>query len=102
MIDFHKWPKGLNTKLAVFDFSISEASRKFDVEFFESFDDLDYFQYAIVEFDDNIFALIRYRGAPLPGITLEGWEGMPKQVQLQLFMTRFSINSDRVLWVAET
>ena len=94
------WPAGLCVELAVLRFTVETSQKIFGVKFKEDYDDLDYFDYAIIRIEDFKFALIRYRGSPLPGITLLGIENLAIDEQLRFFLKHFKISKDKISWSA--
>jgi len=97
----NKWPIGLNVELAVLDFTVESAAEKFCTEFEIDHDDLDYYYYSTLSLNVGTFALIRYRSAPYPGITLLGMDTVSPDEQIALFCDYYNIGSERLLWQEE-
>jgi uncharacterized protein (TIGR02118 family) len=103
-ISINQWPKGLAKELAFVPLSVPEAEARLGGLFERSWDDLDYFDAAIVHRDGVQTAFIAHLGAPSRGITILGLEsGTVDQwkAQLALATEALRLAPSEITWHAD-
>ena len=96
------WPEGLTEEIAVLNGDISILEKSLGISFSESFDDLDYYRYRLFDSEIGQFALMRYRNAPLPGLTLVVYKSFMQRMNdnISVVLKLLSLTENDILWKA--
>lgn len=64
-IDWDEWKKGNYIPIAALSISPEELEKRYNIKFFEDYDDLDYFKAALIKINNNkYYSFLHYKGEP--------------------------------------
>jgi hypothetical protein len=102
-INLKDWSLSINKPIAVINLDPIELEGKLKIKFNQSFDDLDYYNIAVMELQNGKqFCLVRYRGNPFKGTEIWVSDKIENiEMELNGILNALNIDLSCLSWILE-